>query len=447
MFRRLRDLVLVLGLALGLTVTLVGPSASAAPPTPTRAAAPDPFYAWTDDAALEAAAPGDVLRTRTVPFHVVGIRTPVQVVQILYRTTDVLGQPVANTTSVVLPSRHNGQRAVAYQSFYDSLDPADSPSRIFAGDVTFGGLVANTETAFLAPLLLLGYPVIVADTQGPDANFAAGPEYGYATLDSIRAAQTTTATGLTTNTKVGMLGYSGGAIATSWAAALGPEYAPDVNEDIVGAASGGLLVNPARNLKYVEGTPAWAGIAGMALVGLTRAYEFDLSPYLSARGHQVLARLDDASILNAYLQYPGLTFAQLMKPEYSDPTLIPGLSDILNDINLGERPSPTVPLFLAQATLGIVEGTPSNRPGIGAGDGVMIAGDVRTLARQYCGDGLAVRHTEYGLLSHIPGALPWAPQAISWLGDRFNNRPAPSNCSSIRPGNPLDPISGAPAAG
>ena len=38
-----------------------------------------------------------------------------------------------------------------------------------------------------------------------------------------------------------MLGYSGGAIATEWAAELAPSYAPEVNERLIGAAIGGVL--------------------------------------------------------------------------------------------------------------------------------------------------------------------------------------------------------------
>ena len=84
--------------------------------------------------------------------------------------------------------------------------------------------------------------------------------YGYNTLDSLRAALSSPATGLTGTTKIGLAGYSGGAIATEWAAQLAPTYAPEINSDIVGAAMGGVLVDPAHNLTYVEGSSNWASI-------------------------------------------------------------------------------------------------------------------------------------------------------------------------------------------
>ena len=76
---------------------------------------------------------------------------------------------------------------------------------------------------------------------------------------------------------------------------------------------------------------------------------------------------------------------------------------------------------------------------VGEGDGVMIAGDVRTLARQYCAKGDKVQYTQYPL-GHVTTAVPWVTAAIPWLASRFAGIPASQNCSSIEPGNPLIPI-------
>ena len=56
-----------------------------------------------------------------------------------------------------------------------------------------------------------------------------------------------------------------------------------------------------------------------------------------------------------------------------------------------------MPLFIGQGANGILEGTPGDKPGIGHGDGVMIAGDVRTLARHYCAKGTVVYYEQYEL--------------------------------------------------
>ena len=43
-------------------------------------------------------------------------------------------------------------------------------------------------------------------------------------------------------------------------------------------------------------------------------------------------------------------------------------------------------------------------------------------------------------LSHTTSIGIWLLNAIAWIKDRFAGQPAPQNCSSIPPGNSLDPI-------
>jgi hypothetical protein len=329
---------------------------------------------------------------------------------------------------------------VSYQSFYDSLNPEDEPSFAISGGLSLGGLIPNVESALIAPSLLAGEAVVVPDTEGENADFAAGPEYGYNTLDSLRAAQNSPATGLSGSRKIGLVGYSGGAIATEWAAELGASYAPVENSRIVGAAFGGTLVDPAHNLHYVEGSTTWAGVIPMALIGVARSFETDVTPFLSEYGLQLFNKLQKASIIEVLGAYPGLTWAQLSKPEFPTPESIPAYVSDANQLIMGSRGTPSVPLFIAQGNGGEAEGTPGNKPGIGPGDGVMIAGDVRTLAREYCSRGVTVQYNEYEGLGHVAAAIRWLPEAASWLTSRFIGFGAPQDCGSIAPGNSLAPI-------
>ncbi|MEU6883071.1 lipase family protein [Streptomyces sp. NPDC046712] len=424
-------------------VMTAAPSANAAesvPGTTATATASDAFYTYDGSEPLSSFAPGAVLKTRTLQYHLIGIPTPLKAVQLLYRTTDAQGRPAANVTTVVRSLTGDGSKAVSYQSFYDSLNPEDGPSRAIAGDVSLGGLIPNVEAIFIAPLLAQGYDVVIPDTEGQRANFAAGPEYGTNTLDSIRAATRSAETGLNSDTAFGLIGYSGGAIATNWAAALAPSYAPDVNRKLVGYAEGGLLVAPAHNLKYVDGSLAWSGVIPMAVIGASRSYDIDLRPYLSGYGLEVYKELEQGSIIDALGHYPGLTWKKMAKPEYADPNSIPAFLEAVNKLNLGSAATPTIPGFIAQGNAGVLEGTFSHHPGIGTGDGVMVAGDVRTLARQYCATGdQAVKYSQYGLLSHLGAPVVWAPHALGWLNDRFAGRTAPSDCGRIPAGNSLAP--------
>ena len=211
---------------------------------------------------------------------------------------------------------------------------------------------------------------------------------------------------------------------------------------MIGAAIGGLLVHPAHNLHYVENTYFWAGVMPMALMGIARAFETDFAPYLTARGLRLYRDMQATSIVNVVGQpaYWRLKWSDLVIPAYPNPESLPLFVSLANKLIMGTGGTPTVPLFIGQGANGDLEWTPGNKPGIGAGDGVMITGDVRTLARTYCAQGTAVHYEQYDLLSHITSVGIWLLNAIGWINDRFAGQPAPQNCSSIPPGNPLDPI-------
>ncbi|WP_329569068.1 lipase family protein [Kitasatospora sp. NBC_01266] len=413
------------------------PCASAAT---TNSTTGDPFSTYNGSAPLSSFAPGTVLKTRTLQYHIEGIATPVTAIQLLYRTTDAQGRPAANVTSVVRSITGNSTKAVSYQSFYDSLNPQDEPSRAIAGNVTLGGTIANFESAALSALLLQGDNLVIPDTEGQSADFAAGPEYAFNTLDSIRAATNSPLTGLNSATEFGLMGYSGGSIATDWAAALAPGYAPDVNRKLVGFAEGGVLVDPAHNLQYVNGSLVWSGVIPMSIIGVSRSFGIDLTPYLNSYGLQIYDRLQNGSLLDALGHYPGLTWQQMAKPQYADPDSVGPFVEAVNRINLGSAPTPTVPGYIAQGDGGVLEGTFADPAGIGTGDGVMVAGDVRALADQYCATGnSSISYDQYDLLSHLGTAPVWALKAGSWLNDRFAGKPAPSDCGQIPAGNSLAP--------
>jgi hypothetical protein len=431
---------LLLALVIAVFAAFMAPSIASAATPPAQ----DPFYKYTGSTPLASIAPGTVLKTRSVPYHIVGLATPLKATQLLHRATDAQGRPTVNVTSVVQPSCFlclNREKVISYQSFYDSLSVNDEPSYAISGGLTLGGIIPNIETVLLAPFLIQGYSIVIDDTQGQQADFASGPEYGTNTLDGIRAAIKSPAVDLSSNAKVAMMGYSGGAIATEWAAELAPTYAPDLTKNLIGAAFGGVLVHPAHNLYYVQGTPIWAGVLPMAVVGIARAYGIDLTPYLSANGAVVYDKIKNASIINALGQYPGLKWTDLAKPAYPVPETIPAYVAAANKVIMGTGGTPKIPMLIGQGTGGELEGTPGTGT-YGKGDGVMIAGDVRSLARQYCSKGVKVQYNEYGG-SHITSALEWLPQAISWVTDRFGlfgPLTIPQNCSSIAPGNSLAPI-------
>ncbi|HEX3782027.1 MAG TPA: lipase family protein [Pseudonocardiaceae bacterium] len=424
-------------------------TASAATPTaPTGSASAsgvlppsqDPFYDYDGSTPLSAIAPGTVLKTRTVQAHLEGLPLPVTTIQLLYRTTDSLGNPIVTVTSVLKPLVSSGTpKLLSYQSFYDSLSANCEPSYALAGGFD-PGLISALENPLMIALLQTGYTISTADFEGQQADFADGRQYGMATLDGIRAALRSPDTGLNTGTKVGMMGYSGGAIATEWATELAPSYAPDVNSQLVGSSIGGVFVDPIHNLHYIDGSVVWTGVLPMALVGIARGYQVDLTPYLSAYAQSLIGQIQNDCLVDDLGHYPGLTFAKLTKPQYAQPESIPALVNISNQLIMGTGGTPTTPMLILQGAGGILEGTPNGGPGIGAGDGVMVAGDVRALANEYCSRGVNVNYQEFPLLSHTLTAVPWLAETLPWLQQRFAGAPASSTCGQIPPGNSIAPI-------
>lgn len=360
---------------------------------------------------------------------------PVEVTQLLYATTNVHGEIEPNVTSVMHPPGGSDGNVIAYQSFYDSATPVDNPSRIIAGNMTTGGLITALDTAIIAPALLAGHPVVLADTEGADAHFAAGPGYGYAPLDSLRAATASSAPVGATD-QIGLLGYSGGSIASNWAAIHLADYAPELEERVVGVAQGGMFVDPVSNLEYASDGILWSGVVGLALSALARTYRVDIDDYLTDYGRAVLTDVAELSIVEAFGRYPGLHWSEIARPEYPTPHDVPAISAILEELNMGNWDSPSVPMFIFQGAGGFIEGTPAD-PVYGPGDGIMVTNDVRSLARQYCEAGTSIEYREYPYLSHLIAAVPWLVEGYLWLEGRFNGHAATDNCATIPPGNEL----------
>jgi hypothetical protein len=423
MRRRLATALVAL-LAGGAVAGVVVPAAATAPPPPGR----DPFYRYTGTAPLGAIRPGTVLKERAVQVAIGQTSTPVKAEQLLYRTSGELGQPTVTVTTVIQPVTMTVlPRIVDYLSFYDALGAQCDPSYTLAGG---NPGAANQQQTEEEEALISGYVaddnvVTVPDFEGEHLDWTAGYEAGYGALDAVRATESYLHLPVTTD--VGLTGYSGGSIAAEWASELAPRYAPALH--IVGVAAGGIPVDYAHNLRYINGSPGWSGIIPAALVGLTRAYQVDLTPYLDAYGRTLVGKVQQACIGSFYGAYPGLRIQQLLKPQYRNVFAIPAFVQIMNDLIMGSVPGhPRGPLFLA---VGNADGT---------GDGVMVAADVEALAYEYCHQGVPVQFAEYSGANHDQAAVHFEPAAVQFLDERFAGVPFSSNCASVPRGDSIAPL-------
>ena len=245
---------------LALVERSVTPSSVPLPPSQ------DPFY--TGPAAYESKPPGTILRIRPAPGNLTTLTANCSAVyNILYRTTDSQYRPSWAMTTLFVPSnssagasnKSGGLHALlSYQIPYNTADVDFSPS--------FALYTQISSFTDIPAALGQGWYVSVPDFEGPRASFALGIQEGHATLDSVRAALSSHIGGLThENTRYAMWGYSGGSIASEWAAELQPQYAPELT--FSGAALGGVVSNFTSVMRTTPGT-IWAGLLPPSILGL-----------------------------------------------------------------------------------------------------------------------------------------------------------------------------------
>ncbi|OAQ59157.1 lipase 1 precursor [Pochonia chlamydosporia 170] len=229
----------------------------------------DPFY--TAPPGFEAASPGQILRIRPAPGNFNSIIANCSAAyNILYRTTDSQYQPTWAVTTLFVPTSSSntnmtlgpgpGQGLLSYQVAYDSADLNASPSFT---------LYSDADSAIDIGISLgQGWFVNVPDYGGPLASFTAGVISDHATLDSVRATRKASF-GLRPNAPNAMWGYSGGALASEWAAELAIQYAPELR--FAGAALGGLTPNVTSVLISTEGTNK-AALSVAGIIGLSTQF-------------------------------------------------------------------------------------------------------------------------------------------------------------------------------
>lgn len=188
---------------------------------------------YTAPTGYETAEPGVVLRNRTAPGNLVSVvgSNCSAAYNLLYRTTASQGNATWAVTTVFVPKEPTNA-LLSYQIPYDSAYINSSPSYAMYQSLPHDISIALGK----------GYFVTVPDYEGPLASFTAGHMSGYATLDAVRATLNAAGLyGLPDDPYYATWGYSGGALATEWAAELQLDYAPELS--FAGAAMGGLTPN------------------------------------------------------------------------------------------------------------------------------------------------------------------------------------------------------------
>lgn len=380
-------------------------SASAAPAYPTPD--PDPFYAAPPD--LASSRPGDVLASRPMPplpqFPGTAIR------QVKFRSTNSQGHPIAATTLVMLPSnRQPNGPLLSYQHIINGLGTQCAPSRaLYSSDPN----VVIREAPALNVALLRGWTVALPDHLGPTSAYGAAKLGGQITLDGIRAVQRSADLQLS-GSPIGMAGYSGGGMATAWAAALAPTYAPDL--DIVGVAEGGVPMNitkMAHGLGF-NSHPAF-GLAMAAALGLEREYpdRFPLSAQLNQRGLAVRDSIGNGCTNEILVGGAGHSVPELAATLAL--TNDPKAWAVADENSVELYPGvPNAPIYEWHSPI----------------DGLIPVDSIINTVHRYCAAGVLVQSETFPSPDHLTTAVLGLPSALDYLDQRFRGVPAPSNCGT-----------------
>jgi hypothetical protein len=397
-------------------------TASVIPALEKRATAPplpqnDPFH--IAPSGYDSSAPGTILRSRLLDDFSFSGTVPLQVkaaYQLLFRTTDSIGNPQAAVSTIIVPGNANYSRLLSYQTAEDAAWSGCAPSYTLrlGSDRNNGGSLAG-EMLLIIAALNEGYVVTIPDYEGPESAYTSGIQAGQATLDSVRAALASgSITNISSAAEYQMWGYSGGSLASEWAAELQATYAPELH--FTGTVLGGLIPNVQTVLNTIN-KGLFAGLAATGINGLANGYP-ELQTYLD----QHLKPSKAAAYKKPLTQCLGDDTNQFVfKDIYTffdngeNFTNAPVVQNVLSESGImGRHGTPQMPLFIYKALA----------------DEVSPIADTDALVQQLCSQGARIQYTRDLVGEHVTEAITGSGDALSFIKARFNGVPAANGCNT-----------------
>ncbi|MFF4659168.1 lipase family protein [Streptomyces sp. NPDC001381] len=389
------------------------------------------------------AADGTLVRTEPLPLalSLPGVDGPLPgtATRLMYKSTDSAGQPVAVTGAYIEPAaawKGSGARplvVVAPGTMGQGDQCAASLGLEHPLTVNWQTLSVGYEDLAIYRLLARGIAVVVTDYAGLGATdrlhtYVNRVDEAHAVLDAVRAARSLPGTSLTAGSRVALYGYSQGGGATAAAAELQPSYAPDVA--LAGTYTGAPPADLAAVTAAIDGSDL-AGALAWSVNGFVQS-DPELKPiadaHLNAAGKAALKDLSTMCVGDALLAYNSARSTSWTTDGSS-------ISDIV-------RSEPALSAFLAEQRIGTVKPASPVRLATGTADDLVPHAQARALAVAWCAKGADVTYKPVvlpslgrSLINHFTPLLTDQGDAIAWLTDRLDGRPATSNCSTL----PLKP--------
>ena len=329
--------------------------------------------------------------------------------QLLYRTNDRNGQPEACVTTVLVPAGHSHSQlrhVVSYQCAIDAVSSRCFPSYALRRRAKAVGSLAQWEYLLMAAALAEGWVVSVPDHEGRDGMWGTPHEPGHRVLDGLRATLSFERFGLAADSKVGLWGYSGGGLASAWAAEMYADYAPELN--VVGAVLGSPVGNLGNTFLRLNGS-RYAGLPALVISALAKTYPGlgrVVEEHATPEGRATLQRLERMTTLQAIVRMFKADMDDLVHPPLEQVLGMPEVQEVFEAIRLG-RTAPTPPVLIVQAVH----------------DSIIAVDDIDELAQMYTEGGSRVTYHRDMFSEHMLLHPMSAPMTLRWLIDRFADRP------------------------
>jgi hypothetical protein len=367
----------------------------------------DPFY--QPPLNYQHAMPGTVLRSRDVKLAFMGLIPQRGTgIQLLYRTMDMNGEPEATVTTVIVPALLEPETCplLSFQCAIDAMTSRCFPSYALRRGAKALGAVAQAELLLISAALAEGWAVSVPDHEGLNGRWGAPYEPGYRILDGIRATLSSERLGLSSSAPAGLWGYSGGGLASGWAAEMCAEYAPEL--DIVGAVLGSPSGDLGHGARRLNGS-LHSGVAAMMAAALTHAYpDLDrvIQEHVNEAGRDLLQRLETMTTVGAIIRLARKDMDDYLDRPLNEVLAIPEVRHVFDGCKLGTT-VPTSPVLIVQAVH----------------DRLVAVEDIDALANAYSSGGADVSYHRDMFSGHLRLVLTSAPMTLRWLSDRFARRP------------------------
>ncbi|MDT0449010.1 lipase family protein [Streptomyces hesseae] len=350
--------------------------------------------------------PGDIVGAAPTSFHPLpGQPTNTRAWHVTYRSTTARGTPNVVSGTVIVPQdgRTGPRPLITYAVGTVGIADQCAPSAGFPRGTTL-------EANLIQLLTARGWAVAVTDYEGlgtpGDHTYTVGRAEGHAVLDAARAALRLPQAGLGPDTPVGIMGYSQGGQAGSWAAELHDSYAPEL--DVRGTATGGVPADLLKTADFNNGGVG-AGLVLMAAVGQNAAFpELRLDSYLNDKGRAYVDFLKSHCVV---IDVAAGLFKRIGDVTVRNPLYEADWQRVLRASALGTH-APDHPVYLYH---GVIDELIPYEVG-------------QRLRADWCAKGATVQWKSLPLAEHVAGVIAESIPAANWLAERFAGRPVRGNC-------------------